>query len=72
MKVYIDNENYKLLQGDVLDCLQSIEDSTIDMIVTSPPYNIDLKNRKDTNIAKYDNWNDDLNWENIRCGKSKY
>ena len=66
MKVYIDNENYKLLQGDVLDCLQSIEDSTIDMIVTSPPYNIDLKNRKDTNIAKYDNWDDDMDWEEYK------
>lgn len=64
--IYKENEKYKLLLGDVLECLKEIESSSVDMIFTSPPYNINLKNRKDTNIAKYDNWDDNLDWEDYK------
>ena len=60
---YIEKERYKLLFGDVLDKLRLLPSESVDMIITSPPYNVDLKGRKDTNIAKYENWNDDLDWE---------
>jgi len=43
----------KILQGDCLELFPSIEDSSIDLIVTSPPYNIGID---------YDNYNDYLKW----------
>ena len=63
MEIYYDNDNYRLYLGDVLDVLKKIPNDSVDMIFTSPPYNIDLKNRKDTNIATYDNWDDNLEYE---------
>ena len=62
-KIYIEKENYKLYLGDVLECLKQIPTNSIDMIFTSPPYNIDLGNRKDTNIATYDSWGDNLEYD---------
>lgn len=62
-KIYVEKENYKLYLGEVLDCLKMIEDNSIDMIFTSPPYNIDLSGRKDTNIATYDSWKDNLEYD---------
>ncbi|UVD42580.1 adenine-specific methyltransferase [Staphylococcus phage vB_SauM-V1SA22] len=35
----------KLLQGDCLELLDTVEDSSIDAIVTDPPYNIAKENR---------------------------
>lgn len=63
MQVYKQTNKYTLYLGDVLECLKSIETGSIDMIFTSPPYNIDLKNRKDTNIAHYESWDDNLSYE---------
>lgn len=63
MKPYSENNNYKLYLGNVLDILKEMPSDSVDMIFTSPPYNIDLKDRKDTNIAMYDNWNDNLDYE---------
>ena len=61
--IFKENDKYKLLKGDVLECLKEIPSSSVDMIFTSPPYNIGLKDRKDTNIATYDSWSDDLDYE---------
>lgn len=66
MGVFKKTNKYTLYLGDVLEELKNIESNSIDLIFTSPPYNIDLKGRKDTNIAKYDNWNDDLEWEEYK------
>lgn len=63
MKPYYESENYKLYIGNVLDIIKNIQDNSVDMIFTSPPYNIGLKDRKDTNIATYDKWDDNLGWE---------
>lgn len=63
MKIFESNEKYKLYLGDVLEVLKKIPDDSVDMIFTSPPYNIDLKGRKDTNIAHYDSYSDDMNYE---------
>ena len=66
MQIFKETNKYKLYLGDVLECLKDIEDESIDMIFTSPPYNIDLKGRKDTNIASYDNWDDNMEWEEYK------
>lgn len=63
MEIYYENEKYKLYLGDVLEVLKTIPSNSVDMIFTSPPYNIGLKDRKDTNIATYDSWEDDLDYE---------
>ena len=45
---------YKLIQGDCLQVFPTIEDNSIDFIITSPPYNI----KKD-----YDEYADDLSYD---------
>ena len=40
MKLYSNNENYKLYQGNMLDMLEVIEPNSIDSIVTYPPYGL--------------------------------
>ena len=71
MELYKESEKYKLYLGDVLEVLKEMPSDRVDMIFTSPPYNIGLKDRKDTNIATYDSWNDDLEYSEY-CGKDKY
>lgn len=45
------NEIYNL---DCLDGLSKVEDNSVDLVVTSPPYNINVK---------YDSYNDNKQWE---------
>ena len=40
MKLYSENEFYKLYQGNMLDMLEVIEKESIDSIVTDPPYGL--------------------------------
>lgn len=42
MKLYSENKNYKLYQGNMLDMLEVIEPNTIDSIVTDPPYELNF------------------------------
>ena len=42
MKLYSENKNYKLYQGNMLDMLEVIEPNTIDSIVTVPPYELNF------------------------------
>ena len=42
MKLYSENESYKLYQGNMLDMLDVIEPNTIDSIVTDPPYELNF------------------------------
>ena len=37
MKLYSENENYKLYNGNMLDMLDVIEKESIDSIITDPP-----------------------------------
>lgn len=49
----------KIYQGDCLELMQSINDKSIDLIITSPPYNLGIKygNYKDyMNINSYFYW----------------
>ena len=40
MKLYSQNENYKLYNGDMNDLSSVIENNSIDAIVTDPPYEL--------------------------------
>lgn len=40
MKLYSENENYKLYNGNMLDMLEIIEPNSIDAIITDPPYEL--------------------------------
>ena len=40
MKLYSENDSYKLYQGNMLDMLEVIEKESIDSIVTDPPYGL--------------------------------
>ena len=42
MKLYSENEQYKLYQGNMLDMLEVIEKESIDSIVTDPPYELNF------------------------------
>lgn len=42
MKLYSENNFYKLYQGSMLDMLDTIEENSIDSIVTDPPYELNF------------------------------
>lgn len=44
----------KIYQGDCLELMKQIDDESVDLVITSPPYNIGID---------YDSWNDDVDWE---------
>lgn len=45
MKLYSENKNYKLFNGNMLDMLQVIEKENIDSIVTDPPYELNFMSK---------------------------
>lgn len=45
MKLYSENNNYKLYHGSMLDMLEHIEPNSIDSVVTDPPYEINFMNK---------------------------
>ena len=45
MKLYSENDSYKLYQGDMLDMLEAIEKESIDSIVTDPPYELNFMSK---------------------------
>ncbi len=59
MKLYADNNGYKIYNGNMLDMLEVIEPQSIDAIVCDPPYEIGFMNKKwdNTGIAfKKETW----------------
>ena len=42
MKLYSENDNYKLYQGDMLDMLDVIKKESIDAVLTDPPYELNF------------------------------
>ena len=57
--------NLELYNDDCINILKEIEDNTIDLIITSPPYNLGHKNRKEVKdhsgiIVKYNSYGDNL------------
>ena len=53
MKLYSENENYKLYQGNMLDMLDVIKKESIDVVLTDPPYELNFmsKNWDNSGIA---------------------
>ena len=53
MKLYAENTNYKLYEGNMLDMLSVIPQNSIDSIVTDPPYELNFMNKSwdDSGIA---------------------
>lgn len=42
MKLYSENEHYKLYQGSMLDMLEVIKPNSIDSVITDPPYELNF------------------------------
>ncbi len=54
-KIFFQNDKFTLIQGDVLTTPQ-VDDSSVDLIVTSPPYNVDIQynsHKDDVTYAEY-------------------
>ncbi|MEE3344352.1 MAG: DNA methyltransferase [Bacilli bacterium] len=45
MKLYSENDNYKLYEGNMLDMLDYIEPESISSIITDPPYELGFMNK---------------------------
>ena len=45
MKLYSENDSYKLYQGNMLDILDVIEPNSIDSIITDPPYELNFMSK---------------------------
>ncbi len=43
-----------IVRADILDGFKEIDDNSVDLIVTSPPYNVGVQ---------YDSWDDNLTWQ---------
>jgi len=54
IKPYYQTKNGKLYCGDCLEVMKEIPNNSINLIVTSPPYNVGID---------YDNWNDALSYK---------
>jgi modification methylase len=50
----------KILKGDVLEVLKTLDDNSIDLGVTSPPYNKGLKGGPIVKKVQYDAFEDNL------------
>lgn len=49
----------KIYNMDCIEGLKQIDENTVDLIVTSPPYNVGID---------YDSYSDDLPWTSISSG----
>ena len=45
MKLYSENKDYKLYQGNMLDMLEVIEKNSIDAVLTDPPYELNFMSK---------------------------
>ena len=45
MKLFTNNDTYKIYQGSMLNLLEVIEPNTIDSVVTDPPYELNFMNK---------------------------
>ncbi len=53
--MYFDNEQSTIINEDVLTTC-AIEKDSIDLIVTSPPYNVDIKYNSNDGVISYTNY----------------
>ena len=54
-RVYFEEDNAKILYADTLTT-KLIEDESIDLIVTSPPYNLDINYKSHNDAQPYDEY----------------
>ena len=59
----------KLMQGDCLELMKTIPDNSIDLILTSPPYNIGKEYEVRTSLQNYILWQKELIIESVRVLK---
>ena len=45
MKLYVETDNYKLYNGNMLDMLEVVDENSITSIITDPPYELGFMNR---------------------------
>ena len=55
----MEKQNYNLLKGDTLKVMRDMDDESIDICVTSPPYNLDMPYGKYKDNKPYDDY---LDW----------
>lgn len=68
MKLYSENDSYKIYNGDMLDMLQVIEPESIDAIVCDPPYELGFMNKSWDSTGKavmFENRERDANYKFI-------
>ena len=53
MKPYYQEPNIKIYCGDCLDILKDIDDNSIDLVLTDPPYNIGYQSNMRTRSSKF-------------------
>src|SRR3990167_9434155 len=53
----------KIIQGDCLEVMKEIPDKSVDLVITSPPYNVGIE---------YDEWNDNLLWDDYYAWCEKW
>ena len=51
---------YKLYQGDCLEVMKNIEDGSVDLVVTDPPYSLNHTSGSSTSSAKQEKWQGNL------------
>jgi len=70
----------QLIHGDCLEKMKDIPEGSIDLCVTSPPYNMNLRIRKGKHCSrqivkelstKYENFSDNLTMEELYCFNEK-
>jgi site-specific DNA-methyltransferase (adenine-specific) len=55
------NEPYELILGDCLEEMKTINDETVDIVLTDPPYMLNLKSSKGSKKYKISQWMDMCN-----------
>ncbi len=53
MDLFAGNNRYELYLGDALDVLSEFQDETVDLVVTSPPYNVGKEYEVKSSIESY-------------------
>lgn len=53
----------KIVCDDCINALNYVNKESVDLIITSPPYNVDLGNNKNISNSKYDNYEDNKSYE---------
>lgn len=57
MRSFPDDFNNQIIQGDCLDVMKDIPDSSIDAVITSPPYNLHIRKTFKNTDAWKGKWN---------------